>query len=403
MTDSAPSRTLLVEGWRSICHSYAVANQWQLLALMRRSDVALSIRDVPFFNPAWRRVEGLFDAAQEAALAALPLADARARPAATFRISFPYNVAPAPHGRTAVWGTAEVGVIPPNYLTGPGDIKNLAHDERFMAVAPSRWSAQGFLRLGLRPEQVALVPLGVDTKLYRPDAESRAVARRELRLDGFVFLTVGAMTPNKGMDVLLRAFARVVQKKPGVRLVLKGADDLYNSRALLQSCLPNIPAADRNAIADRLIYLGNTFSMQRMAALYRAADAYVSPYRAEGFNMPVLEAAASGLPVICTAGGSTDDFVVDAFARRIRSTPAPLNFGDGLVGTQLEPDLDHLTELMFDTIDNSAWRRAAAAEGPRHAAANYDWNVVAQQLLDALFGKAGQGTFAPVIRAPGGS
>ena len=46
-----------------------------------------------------------------------------------------------------------------------------------------------------------------------------------------------------------------------------------------------------------MIYTGGTYSCDKMADLYRAADVYAAPYRAEGFNLPVLEAAACGVPV----------------------------------------------------------------------------------------------------------
>jgi len=117
------------------------------------------------------------------------------------------------------------------------------------------------------------------------------------------------------------------------------------------------------------------------------ADAYVSPYSAEGFNIPVLEGAASGLPVICTSGGPTDDFVKDSFARKIRSKllPIPLENIDGHV---LEPEVEHLTDLMFEVIENAAWRRAAVIAGPQHVASNYTWDIVTQLLTDTLFGDA---------------
>ena len=56
-----------------------------------------------------------------------------------------------------------------------------------------------------------------------------------------------------------------------------------------------------------------------MAALYRACDVLVHPYRGEGFAMPVLEAMASGLPVIHTAGGPTDEFCPPQAGWRIRA------------------------------------------------------------------------------------
>ena len=163
-------------------------NQWQLLALLRRDDVALHIRDVPFFNPNWRRVHGLFAPAQEAALAKLPIADANVLPATTLRISAPYNFSPLAQGRLAVFGTAEYGIVPPSYLAGSNDIASLAHNERLMVITPSRWSAAGFLQLGLRADQVVVIPHGVDSTVYHPDAQNREAGRKQLHLGGFAFL-----------------------------------------------------------------------------------------------------------------------------------------------------------------------------------------------------------------------
>ena len=101
------------------------------------------------------------------------------------------------------------------------------------------------------------------------------------------------------------------------------------------------------------------------------------------FNLPVLEAAASGLPIICTRGGPTDDFVTDEFARRIesRKTVVPI---DGQYASQLDPDVDHLIALMANVIDETAWPRQAADAGPRHVAANYTWNDAVDTLIRKL-------------------
>jgi glycosyltransferase involved in cell wall biosynthesis len=123
-----------------------------------------------------------------------------------------------------------------------------------------------------------------------------------------------------------------------------------------------------------------------MAELYQAADCYVSPYVAEGFGIPVLEAAACGLPVICTEGGPTDDFVSDEFALRIASTReelAQMQTGGAPPGIGLIPDMDHLIHLMLCTVDDADFREAA-----RHAAPAYvqpfTWSRVVDRLLQVL-------------------
>src|SRR5205807_2926158 len=103
------------------------------------------------------------------------------------------------------------------------------------------------------------------------------------------------------------------------RLVLKGMDQLYDSKGFLLRNLQTLSTGDQQVVLERMKYIGDSLSHQAMAMLYQVADVYVSPYRAEGFNLPVLEAAACGIPIICTHGGPTDDFVTDEFARRIES------------------------------------------------------------------------------------
>jgi glycosyltransferase involved in cell wall biosynthesis len=258
--------------------------------------------------------------------------------------------------------------------------------ERVHMLAPSRWVAEAYLRFGIAPERVHVVPLGVDPRLFYPDDALRAETRSRLGVaDRFVFMSAGAMTQNKGIDVLLQAFARTVDAGVETRLVLKGADDLYASRELLHALLDALPAADREAVASRVIYLGDRRSSREMADLLRAADFYVSPYLAEGFNLPVLEAAACGVPVICTAGGATDDFTDPSFAWRISSRLAKVRADIGGVGDVMQPDLEHLILLLRRAISVRDEARSMGAAGAAHVARNFTWDRVTDRLADVMF------------------
>ena len=145
-----------------------------------------------------------------------------------------------------------------------------------------------------------------------------------------------------------------------------------------------LPRGDRHRVRERLIYFGASFPHRIMAMLYQVVEVYVSPYRAEGFNIPVLEAAASGLPVICTRGGATEDFVTDEFARRIDSTRVAVSVEERS-GARLEPSLEHLSALMSSAIEDHAWRIRASEAGPAHVRAHYTWDAVVQKLLHAVW------------------
>ncbi|MGB8841402.1 MAG: glycosyltransferase family 4 protein [Aliidongia sp.] len=376
---------VVVEGWRSLSHSYAIVNQWQLLALAKRPEIELRIRDLPFFSPAWQAQPGLFPPQSAGLIAALKTASSDFVPQATWRVAFPYDLTPAPTGRTLVYGTSEYRIVPSSYLAPNGSLARAVADPLLTITTPSHWSAEGFRRLGFADDRIAVVPHGIDPDLFRPWPDWRARVRAELGLSGFVFMSAGAMTGNKGIDLLLRAFATVAARHGDVRLLLKGADALYTSQQFLAQALKSLSRSEADLVAERLVYRGAALSMEQMALLYQAADAYVSPYRAEGFNMPVLEAAACGIPVICTRGGPTDDFVTDEFAWRIDSRPLPVAF-HGETGTQLEPDADHLAALMLRIIDDTAFRTAAALAGPRHAAGQFTWENAIDKTISLLSG-----------------
>ena len=118
--------------------------------------------------------------------------------------------------------------------------------------------------------------------------------------------------------------------------------------------------------------------------------------------MPVLEAAACGLPLVITSGGATDDFTDASFARRVSARRMPPPY-DGahpvhpvLVarGDYLEPDHDDLvTQLLFAASD-AEWRaEAGAAAASWVLDKNLTWRAIAEAHLRSLFGSIPASTF----------
>jgi glycosyltransferase involved in cell wall biosynthesis len=375
---------LCVEGWRFSPQSFAMVNQWQLLSIANRKNIRLSMRDVPYYQQHWKPTKGLFATEQEKVLSSIPTCGINDTVDALYRIGFPYDFSVPDNTRTIVFATSEYQHVDQRYFKGTLDVQRLAASDLFSVVTPSHWSREGFLRLGLRSEQVVVIPIGVDSHLFsRPSRRQRSDLRKRLGVSGFTFANASAMTPNKGIDLLIRGFAAVVEKRPDCRLMLKGADSLYQSKDYVGGVISSLSPHAQRLVRDRIVYFGETTSNEQMAQFYQVADAYVSPYLAEGFNMPVLEASACGTPVICTKGGSTDDFMRQDFAYFIDSERASPNQANG--DNWLKPDLDHLIFLMLKMIDDEEWREEASRAGADHAAAHFNWELIVDSLLSTVF------------------
>lgn len=380
-------KRVVVEGWRFVPHSYAVVNHYQCAELARRGDVEVYHVDAPLLDPAWKASAELISPEADAAVRAIGPPPAGLEADAWLSIQGVYRVKAARARRTFSFGTCEYGIAPPMSFGLPVDRAPALAGAEVEFIAPSNWSRQGFLRCGVKPERVWLVPHGVDTAIFRPASdEERAAERTRLGWDewnaSFVYLSVGAMIWNKGISVLLAAFAAVLEKHPGALLALKGIDSMYQSGDLVNAWLSKLPGAAAARVRARIVYVGKTLTSGEVAAMHRAADAYVCPYRAEGFNVPALEGAASGLPVICTAGGPTDDFVRPEFARKIKAEQRSM--GKAQVGFYLEPSVESTAGQMLSVIGDRTFREEAREAGPAHVRANYTWAKVVEQLVGVM-------------------
>lgn len=383
--------TLVVEGWRFYAQSHSIVNQFQCLELLERGDVRLFHTEAPPPPPgflkvgAWKTAKGLLPAASEAALAAIPEPPAGLAPDATFRLAFPFDFSSAPRGRTFVYAIAEGRRLNQYMIAGKRPLPDALGGD-VTVVTPSSFSRDRLIASGVPADRCVVVPHGVDTRTFRPLGDSARMTQRRKRgiaPDDFVFLNVGALYDRKGIPALLKAFAAIATRHDNARLVLKGIDSVYGSRAAVAAMLAQLSATERLAIEGKLSYRGGELSYDDLADLYRSADVLVSPYQLEGFNLPVLEAIACGLPVICTAGGPTDDFTRDSFAWRIDSELVVLDGGS----ERLMPDPEHLVQLMEKALEDRSLRSRAAETGPAFAAEHYCWAKVTERLVEVLSGK----------------
>ena len=283
------------------------------------------------------------------------------------RHQWPYDFGPST-GRLAVIQPWEFGAIPAEWI----DPIRRNVDEVWV---PSEYVKRMYVAGGIEADRVAVVPNGVDSELFAPDG-----ARFPLDApDGTRFLFVGGLIERKAPELLVAAYLDAFQGRDDVCLVIKssGAGEIY-----ADADLGRLGEYERQRMLPRIVHIDQDLSDEQMAALHRACDVMVLPYRGEGFCMPALEAMASGLPVIATAGGPTDEFVPEAAGWRIPSTvrQIPGNQVDQWQTASppfmLEPDVEALRDLMLEADRDREGRRLRGLAG-RRAVEGLTWDAVA--------------------------
>jgi len=374
--------SLCIEGWRSINHSYCLVNQWQILNLLAHP-IELRHRDTAYFRPEWKsdQDQSGFEPEKYNQIISIPHPDEGDYCDVTYRISFPFNLSPFRGKKLFVFGTSEAGTVDGFFTEEYPEVASL--NENIRIITPSHWSRQGFIRSGFRDETVKVISHGVDPfTFFQVDAELRTLYRElfGIKPDDFVLLSVSALTDNKGIDVLLRAFLTLKQTKPELKLIVKRPGNLYGIQ--LQhylnkiSDLPELARLCETHVSD-IIEISDNFDFDGMRALYNACDACLSPYKAEGFNMPPLEAAACGLPILVTQGGPTDDYFDSRMGLQIKAT-----LMESTVQMFLEPDLDSLIDGIEKlTESRERWGGAIASE---YVHQNYNWSKITDDLLKEM-------------------
>jgi glycosyltransferase involved in cell wall biosynthesis len=154
-------------------------------------------------------------------------------------------------------------------------------------VAVSEATAKRLHRLGVPADRITVIENGIDLDALRFTAEGRAAVRLELGLspNTTVVGAVGRLAPVKRLDVLITAL-RELLGAGAVELVIAGAGPL--EKDLRQQAVDQGSGAAVRLVGTRA----------DLAPLLSAFDVFVSPSRDETFGMAVVEAAASGLPLV---------------------------------------------------------------------------------------------------------
>ena len=249
------------------------------------------------------------------------------------------------------------------------DIEREAVRKSAAIVAASRIELGELRRLyRADPARVAVIPCGVDPKVFHP--VRTADAREKLGRDQCerLILFVGRIEQIKGIDVLLRALARLLSSRPDLRsdvclLVIGGALDPGDDAPETEKVLELRRLVHEHRMEANVSFVGSR-DQEELALYYAAADVCAVPSLTESFGLVALESMACGTPVVATKVGGLQEVVKDGESGLL--VPAG--------------DYEALAEAMARVLTD-ARLRIHLAHGARDRAERFTWEAVGDRMV----------------------
>jgi len=297
------------------------------------------------------------------------------------RVRFVYcgNVKPA--GYPARWVHERLGIPYCIFLYG-GDLLSELHKYHHSVfkrragraliggaaalIAISTWtrdlalSVLGELGLDGHGERLRIVRLGTDPMRFRPGIDPTALRERLELPEADWLLTVARLDPHKGVDVAIQALPAILARHPDVRYAVAGGGP---ERERLERLAREVGVADR-------VYLLGEVADPELPALYNLATVYIGLSRraerigVEGFGISLVEASASGLPIVAGNSGGVPDAV-----------------RDGETGFLVPPeDPAAVAGAVCRLLDDRVLAAQVGAAGRHAVETYYNWDRVVQEM-----------------------
>lgn len=150
--------------------------------------------------------------------------------------------------------------------------------------------------------RIRVIHNGVDTRKFQPAADKRKI-KKELGLnpDDLAILSVGRLYARKGLFTLIESMPKVVKRFKNAKFVISGKGQSDEMRKL-------VAHAERLGIKDNIIFTGY-YPDEKLPKLYQAADVFAFSTFYEHHPFAVLEALATGLPVVTTTVGGIPETI----------------------------------------------------------------------------------------------
>jgi glycosyltransferase involved in cell wall biosynthesis len=225
-----------------------------------------------------------------------------------------------------------------------GDWVGLINRDAQRLVVPCQHNAEVFEACGVRLP-ISVIPYGLDTEIW-PFFE------RPTDRDIFTVVLYGDLTDRKGPFEAVQAFQRAFGQQDDVRLILK-TQGYHLGKGATPQQMPIIRD-------PRIRVINESWTRAQLVEMLHSADCFLWPSRGEGFGLPPLQAALTGLPVLMTTHTGMGAYYDKRYFYKIQDagkSPGPL------YGNWYDPDVDSAADQLRHIYENrgAALRKGRAA------------------------------------------
>ena len=242
---------------------------------------------------------------------------------------------------------------------------------------PSEFNKQTMLACGLK-RPIHKIPLGVDCHYFNPQIKSVKNKNND-----YVFFTNIEWGERKNPHMQLQQFNKTFKASDDVCLIAK-----LNNRDPSINLQHEIKKLQLKATGGRIYFIINrVFDFYQLPLLYRSIDCYITAGRGEGWDMPLMEAMACGLPTIATNWGAHQEFATNenSYLLDITGTipaEAKCPYYEGF--NWANPDANHFSELLLSIFNNQKQAREKGAIAAIAMQQQWGWANTAGNIIQRL-------------------
>jgi glycosyltransferase involved in cell wall biosynthesis len=230
---------------------------------------------------------------------------------------------------------------------------------------------------------VEVIPGGVDIELFKTKYSNTEIKslRDSLGIkDEYVILTTAKLVYKNGVDILIKAVAKLKEKRPLVKLLIAGEGG--NANKLKAEC-------KRLAVDANVIFLGDILHKD-LPIYFRVSDVFVKPARLECLGNSFLEAMVAGVPAIGTPVGGIVDFLKDPSAGSGQNPS--VGSGQNPTGFLVEPENpEDLAEKINFVLGHKDIREKVVANAKKLIERHYSWDIIAEKMEEVFKRLTGEG------------